>query len=135
MPRLQQFLRPMAIAMALVVGLVSLPAGLARAAMIPTDEVIGEQAAGGERARVEAFVLRADVRAQMAALGIDGEEAALRVAGLSDDEIRQIAGYLDQLPAGESAIGSIIGAAVLIFLILLLTDLLGLTDVFPFVRR
>jgi hypothetical protein len=135
MPRLQQFLRPMAIAMALVVALVSLPAGLARAAMIPTDEVIGEQAAGGERARVEAFVLRADVRAQMAALGIDGEEAALRVAGLSDDEIRQIAGYLDQLPAGESAIGSIIGAAVLIFLILLLTDLLGLTDVFPFVRR
>jgi hypothetical protein len=135
MPRLQQFLRPMAIAMALVVGLVSLPAGLARAAMIPTDEVIGEQAAEGERARVEAFVLRADVRAQMAALGIDGEEAALRVAGLSNDEIRQIAGYLDQLPAGESAIGSIIGAAVLIFLILLLTDLLGLTDVFPFVRR
>lgn len=135
MPRLQQVIRPMALAMAIVVALVSMPAGVARAAMIPTDEVIGEQAASGERARVEAFLLRADVQAQMAALGVDGDEAALRVAGLSDAEIRQIAGHLDRLPAGEGAVGSIIGAAVLIFLILLLTDLLGLTDVFPFVRR
>lgn len=135
MPRLQQLIRPMALAMAIIVALVSLPTGLARAAMIPTDEVIGEQAAGGERGRVEAFLLRDDVRAQMAALGVDGDEAALRVAGLSDAEVQQIAGYLDELPAGEGAVGSIIGAAVLIFLVLLLTDLLGLTNVFPFVRR
>jgi cytochrome c1 len=135
MPRLQQLIRPMALAMAIIVALVSLPAGLARAAMIPTDEVIGEQAASGERGRVEAFLLRDDVRAQMAALGVDGDEAALRVAGLSDAEVQQIAGYLDELPAGEGAVGSIIGAAVLIFLVLLLTDLLGLTNVFPFVRR
>jgi hypothetical protein len=135
MPRLQQLIRPMALAMAIIVALVSLPTGLARAAMIPTDEVIGEQAASGERGRVEAFLLRDDVRAQMAALGVDGDEAALRVAGLSDAEVQQIAGYLDELPAGEGAVGSIIGAAVLIFLVLLLTDLLGLTNVFPFVRR
>jgi hypothetical protein len=135
MPRLQQLIRPMALAMAIIVALVSLPTGLARAAMIPTDEVIGEQAASGERDRVEAFLLRDDVRAQMAALGVDGDEAALRVAGLSDAEVQQIAGYLDELPAGEGAVGSIIGAAVLIFLVLLLTDLLGLTNVFPFVRR
>jgi hypothetical protein len=71
----------------------------------------------------------------MVGLGVDPAEAAQRVAGLSDAEVQQIAGHLDQLPAGQSAVGAILGAALLIFLVLLITDLLGLTDVFPFVRK
>ena len=66
---------------------------------------------------------------------VDPAEAVQRVAGLSDAEVQRIAGHLDQLPAGQGAIGAVIGAAVLIFLILLVTDLLGLTDVYPFVRN
>jgi hypothetical protein len=44
---------------------------------------------------------------------------------------------LDELPAGEGAgaIGVIVGAILIIFLVLLVTDLLGLTDVFPFVKK
>jgi hypothetical protein len=76
-----------------------------------------------------------DVQRQLVILGVDPEEAARRVAGLSDTEIQQIAGRLDQLPAGEGTVGAIIGAAVIIFLVLLVTDLLGLTDVFPFVNK
>ena len=91
--------------------------------------------AASERDRVAAFLARDDVRAQMAALGVDPAEAARRVAGLSDAEVQRIAGQLDQLPAGQSALGAVIGAALLIFIVLLVTDLLGLTDVFPFVRR
>jgi hypothetical protein len=49
--------------------------------------------------------------------------------------VREIAGQLDQLPAGQSAVGAVVGAIVIIFLVLLVTDLLGLTNVFPFVRR
>jgi hypothetical protein len=133
--RIEPLIRPLALALAVVIAIVSLPAGLARAAMIPTDEVVGLQAAVGERARVEAFLSRADVQAQMAALGIDPVEAARRVGGLSDLEVAQIAGHLDTLPAGEGAVGAVVGAAVLIFLVLLVADLLGLTNVFPFVRR
>jgi UPF0716 family protein affecting phage T7 exclusion len=39
------------------------------------------------------------------------------------------------MPAGGDALGVVVGAAVLIFLILLVTDILGLTDIFPFVKK
>jgi hypothetical protein len=88
-----------------------------------------------DRARVLAFLDRAEVREQIAALGVDPNEAAARIAALSDAQVREIAGQLDQLPAGQSAVGAVVGAIVIIFLVLLVTDLLGLTNVFPFVRR
>jgi hypothetical protein len=54
---------------------------------------------------------------------------------LSDSEAIAIADQIEQLPAGGSAIGVIIGAALIIFLVLLVTDILGYTDVFPFVNK
>ena len=39
------------------------------------------------------------------------------------------------MPAGQGAIGVIIGAALIIFLVLLITDIVGITDVFPFVKK
>ena len=113
---------------------ISGPIGAAHAALITTDQVIGEQSAGDDRARVLDFLSRQDVREQLEAMGVDADEALARTETLSDVEIQQIAGRLDELPAGEGAVGAIVGAIVLIFLVLLLTDLLGLTDVFPFVR-
>jgi hypothetical protein len=66
---------------------------------------------------------------------VDPAQAAARVAALSDPQIREIAGELDQLPAGQSAVAAVVGAILIIFLVLLVTDLLGLTDVFPFVNH
>ena len=71
----------------------------------------------------------------MVALGVDPEEARARVASLSDREIGQIAGQIDRLPAGQGVLVALIGAALFVFLVLLITDLLGLTHVFPFVRH
>ncbi len=39
------------------------------------------------------------------------------------------------LPAGGSAVGAIVGAGLVIFIVLLITDILGYTNVFTFVRR
>jgi hypothetical protein len=47
----------------------------------------------------------------------------------------QIADKMDQLPAGGSTFGVIIGAAVIIFIVLLITDILGYTDIFTFVKH
>ena len=132
MPQLR---RRVASVLALVMFMLTGPIDAAHAALITTEQAVEASAAQGERERVAAFLARDDVRTQMVALGVDPSEAADRVASLSDAEVRQIAGHLDQLPAGQSAVGAVIGAALLIFLILLITDLLGLTDVFPFVRR
>lgn len=135
MRAMPQLRRRVALALAMALFLLTGPIDAARAALITTEQAIAGEAATSDRDRVATFLARDDVRAQMVALGVDPAEAAQRVAGLSDAEVQRIAGHLEQLPAGQGAIGALIGAAVLIFLVLLITDLLGLTDVYPFVRN
>jgi cytochrome c1 len=126
--------RILALPMALVLFLEVGPLPLAHAAIVPTEHVMREDAAAGERARVMHFLAREDVRREMEALGINPKEAAARTKALSDEEIARIANTLDEAAAGQNAIAAIVGAIVLIFLVLLITDLLCLTRVFPFTR-
>lgn len=135
MRAMPQARRRVALALAVVMFALTGPIDAAHAALVTTEQVIEADAAESDRERVAAFLARDEVRQQMVALGVDPVEAANRVGSLSDAEVRQIAGHLDQLPAGQSAIAAVIGAALFIFLVLLITDLLGLTDVFPFVRH
>jgi hypothetical protein len=131
----RQLRRGVALVLAVVMFVISLPLGAANAALVSTEQTLAEAGEVADRARVLAFLERAEVREQIVALGVDPSEAAARVRALSDAQVREIAGQLDQLPAGQSAVGAVLGVILIIFLILLVTDLLGLTDVFPFVRR
>ncbi|MBC7952646.1 MAG: PA2779 family protein [Rhodospirillaceae bacterium] len=116
-----------------VVFITTLPVP-AQARLISTDAVLAGQETDAERQRVQDFLARADVRQQMQSLGVSADEASSRVAALSDQEIHRIAGQLPDEPAGGDGLGVIIGAAVLIFVILLITDIAGLTKVFPWTR-
>lgn len=102
----------------------------ASAQMVETEAVVDHAMAEQGRARIMALVNRDDVRAQLEARGVTTEQAQARVDALTDDEALQIAGKLDQLPAG----GDIIGTVVFVFLVLLVTDILGFTKIFPFTR-
>jgi hypothetical protein len=102
----------------------------ANAAMVETDVVVDHALAEQGRAKIMAVMNREDVRAQLEMRGVTTEQAQARVDALTDDEALQIAGKLDQLPAG----GDILGTAVFIFLVLLVTDILGYTKIFPFTR-
>jgi len=124
-----------ALVMAAVVLLLSIPSGMARAGLVATEQVVAERTAHEDRVRVTNFLQREDVRKHLTRFGVNPEEAAARVNALSDAEVRQVAGQVDRVPAGQNAIGIIVGAIVLIFIILLVTDLLGLTDIFPFVKK
>src|SRR5439155_991775 len=84
-----------------------------------------------QRDRLATLLDRSEVRAQLEAHGVRPADVQTRVAALTDDEVAQLAGQLDRLPAGGEGI---IGALVIVFLVLLITDLLGLTKVFPFTR-
>jgi hypothetical protein len=105
----------------------------AQARLQSTDSVIASEMPS-ERARVDAFLAREDVAQQLRAMGVAPEEARARVATMSDSEISRIAGHIDDVPAGGNAVGVVIGAAVLIFIVLLITDIAGLTKVFPWTR-
>ncbi|MCD6040869.1 MAG: hypothetical protein K0R40_472 [Burkholderiales bacterium] len=116
------------VAASLIVSLAGIGLPLpAQAGMVATEDAI----ASLERARVAQLLDRADVHAQLQAYGVSPSEVKARVAALSDHEAAQLAREIDSLPAGGNAL---IGAIVLVFLVLLITDILGYTKVFPFTR-
>ena len=98
----------------------------ASAGIVTTDQIH----ASAERDRVKDFMAREDVRAQMQSFGADADAVRERVDALTDQEISELAGRIDQMPAG----GGIVGVLFAVFIILLVTDILGLTRVFPFTR-
>ncbi len=103
--------------------------------MISTADIVaGDSSLASDRDRLNALIQREDVREEFRRQGVDPDEAAARVAALSDAEVAEITARIDELPAGQSAIAVIVGAVVLVFLVLLLTDLLCLTNVFNFTR-
>ena len=107
--------------------------GMAQAASLAAPSLIGtEQAAAAQpgRALLEQTLTRADVIAGLQARGVSLDAARARVAALTDAEAAHVAAQIDQAPAG----GDVLGVIVTIFLVLLVTDILGLTKVFPFTR-
>ncbi len=106
----------------------------AHAGMIATDAVPAQATqaeAQSRRATVLATLNRADVAEALAAKGVDMAAARERIASLSDAEVVALADQLDHAPAGAS---DVLGVIVFIFLVLLVTDILGFTKVFPFTR-
>ncbi len=106
----------------------SVPLQSAFAGIVETDQLVAHDLATQDRAKINAFLDRADVLAQMQQQGVTANEAKARVSALTDDEAHGIAGKLDQLPAG----GDVLGLLFTVFIVLLVTDILGLTKVFPF---
>ncbi|ABI55885.1 PA2779 family protein [Alkalilimnicola ehrlichii MLHE-1] len=104
------------------------------AGMVATETLVEEMRGEQMRAELQAFLARDEVRDQLARLGVDPTEAEQRVDLLTDQEVAEMHGRLEDLPAG-AGLGTVVGAAVLIFLVLLVTDILGFTDVYPFVTR
>ena len=102
------------------------------AGVIGTEQILTEQYPDEQRSKVAAFLERDDVKAKLVTLGVAPEVAAARIASLSDAEISQIAQKIDEDPAGQSAAGAIVGALLIVFLVLLFTDIIGATDVFAF---
>ena len=96
----------------------------ARAGLVPTDAALNQQ-------RIAEVLERADVQVQLRARGVDPVEARARAAALTDEEAAQVVSNIDALPAGGVGI---IGAILIVFLVLLLTDILGYTKVFPFTK-
>lgn len=106
----------------------SLPA---RAEFLTTEAALATEAGFvDDRARLQQWLDRTDVQEALVRNGVSVSDAAARVAALSDAEAAALAGRVDSAPAG----GDVLGVVVFVFLVLLVTDILGLTKVFPFTR-
>ncbi len=126
--------RPLSLFLIFSFMLLDFTAISAKAGIIGTEAVINTLQGEKSRSRITAFLDRQEVQEAFLQKGIDPSQAKNSVANLTDREISRLCNVLDQLPAGGDGIGTVVGAAVLIFIILLITDILGFTNVFPFVK-
>lgn len=117
----------------LIVSLLAfqLPMGSANAAMIGTESAVDQTIVAQNREKVEAFMTRSDVRDQFQKLGLNADDATSRVASMTDQEINKVAGKIDEMPAGGSTLGTILIIGLVVFIVLLITDILGWTKIFP----
>lgn len=134
METIRKISKPASILLAFYMLMLSGPYQSAWAAIIGTEAIIDED--GSQRARdyLNHLLAREDIQAALVSQGLDPKEARARIDSLSDAEVNEVVNKLDQLPAG-GIIGTILIIAFLVFLILLLTDIAGYTDVFPFVKK
>ena len=132
---IRKYCRFLVLPMAALIMAMSMPMGAAQAALVSTDQVLTNSEVEADRMRIAALIMREDVQRQLRAEGIDPDEALARVATLSDAEVAQIAARVDASPAGQGVVETVVGALLVIFIVLLITDLAGLTDVFPFVKK
>jgi hypothetical protein len=132
---LKQIAQPLSIILIFSFLLFNCTVQAAKAEMISTETAIALAKVEDKRGRVSAFLERMDVRQAMERQGVDVAEAMERVNTLSDEEVLRLAQKIDQLPAGGNGVGTVVGAILVIFLVLLITDILGLTHVFTFVNR
>lgn len=114
---------------------VSIPVSPVHAGLIPTAQFLKKDVPAERRARLNAFLDREEVQKQLEAWGLDSDIAKSRVNNLTDAEVDQMVQRLDQLPAGGDGVVAVLFILVVVFFILLATDLAGYTDIFPFVTK
>ena len=105
------------------------------AAMIGTESIFSVDRGQNPRDALNTLLARKEIQAALTSQGMDPHEAQARIDHLSDDEIGKWVQELDQIQAGGGFFEAFILIAFLTFLILLITDISGYTDVFPFVKK
>jgi hypothetical protein len=103
-------------------------------ALIPTEQfgaAVAVRSGDSARQHLLDTLDRADVVAALIKRGLDPDQARDRVAVLTDAQAVDFAAQIDRAPAGSS---EVLSAALFIFVLLLVTDILGFTKVFPFTR-
>jgi len=101
------------------------------AAIVSTSELVATEQSKIGREYLLNSLEREEVRTALTSQGVDLEMAKQRVASLTDEEVRALNQKMDEMPAGSG----VVGALVLVFLVLLFTDIMGWTDVYPFVNK
>jgi hypothetical protein len=134
--RMSAFTRVVAFTVSLALSTVAL-AQPGQLTLITTEQVAQEQAVAARsaegdvsRERLVAQLDRPELVAKLEQWGVTPEQARARVDALSDEEAQRLVAQIDEAPAGAGVLGTI----VFIFVLLLVTDILGLTKVFPFTR-
>ncbi len=114
----------------LSLSLILLPVMSAQAALINNAQLFAANSGNTDRTALFEALNRDTARQQLSAMGISHDQAVQRLAQMTDQEVAQLNQQLADLPAG----GDLLGILVLIFIVFIITDAIGATDIFPFVH-
>ncbi|ALO47272.1 PA2779 family protein [Pseudohongiella spirulinae] len=95
--------------------------------MVSTEQLLNEVRLADQRDTVQSFLSRNDVQSQLTQRGVDPADAQARVAAMSAAELAEIAAHIDELPAGEGLLETVL----FLLVIFMLLDVAGVTDIFP----
>jgi len=119
------FKKMVAMLLVLSMSLLGVPA-VGLSAPIGTDTLVQLDQRGELLSRIQTQLTRDDVRAQFLERGVAPSEVDARIAALSTEELQILSAKLDELPAG----GSLLAVVGVVFVVLLILDLTGVTNVF-----
>jgi hypothetical protein len=120
--------RSLTLFLSLLILLVSF--GQAQAAIIANNQVIQQIELASDKEDLLQMINRIDVQEQLLDMGVNAADIENRINQMTQEEIAQLNQQLDELPAG----GDVLGIIVLIFIVFVITDVIGATDIFPFIH-
>ena len=119
-----------ALAIALSISLTSFSMGSAQAAIVSNQQIIDSTYQVSDTQALLQTINREDVQQQLLSMGVSAADIESRINQMTHAEIAQLNQQMSELPAGADGLGLV----VLVFLVFVITDMLGATDIFPFVH-
>lgn len=113
----------------LLAASLTLGLGQASAGVISSEQVIAKQQHHYNKQQVLSFLDTAEVQQKLVQLGVSQQDAAQRIANMTDAELAALNSQLHEMPAG-----GVVGTIVTVLVVVAVLDLMGLTDVYPFIR-
>ncbi|WP_233716859.1 PA2779 family protein [Ketobacter alkanivorans] len=111
----------------MITGLLS---ATAQAAMVSTHELVNSEAQQMTRTQVLSILDKEEARSTLLNLGVNPAEVEARIDNMSAEELQAFSEQVNTMQAG----GGVVGVVVLVFVILIVLDLLGTTNIFPAIK-
>ena len=121
---MRTFLKITLSSLLLIIGL-----GQATAGVYSSEHVLVTQQHNYNKAQVLAFVDSNAVQQKLTALGVNHADAKMRIASMTQEELASLNTQMNEMPAG-----GIVGTIVTVLVVVAVLDLMGITDVYPFIR-
>ena len=118
------------LALVLMLSMTSLSVSNVHAGMVSNHQVMHQAQQANDQAQLLQNLQREDVQAQLAELGVSAADIELRIAQMTPEEISQLNQQMNELPAGAGVLGFVL----VIFIVFVITDVIGATDIFPFIH-
>jgi hypothetical protein len=114
-----------------ILALLSIHTAPLQAAMVDNDQLLASSQQELTKTQILSELDKQEVQDKLVAAGVNIDDAKQRIQQMNQQELAQIQQEFEQMPTGSG----IIGALLVVFVVLVVTDMLGATDVFGFVHN